>query len=146
VTDPIDELVLDLERSGKPSLAWVVKWAPDGEHFDAAWKASQAGRCMFTVLERVGWKSTDFLHGYAVNFTRSIVDDYAAHLVYSMAEVFASLAAQDYVVAKMQQDTTDAMAAKCKLEVERLALLLRDETPPTLSELMGAKRRTTTCP
>lgn len=44
MTGPLAELVDDLERHGKPSLAWVTRWSADGrEPLAAAWDAAPAG-------------------------------------------------------------------------------------------------------
>lgn len=52
-TDPIEELVCALERHGKPSLEWVVRWSRAGEPVAAAWAASEKPGSMVDLLRRV---------------------------------------------------------------------------------------------
>ena len=51
--DPIAELFRDLERDGKPSLAWVVRWSQGGRDPVAeAWGAAYVTSAMLTLLWR----------------------------------------------------------------------------------------------
>lgn len=62
MTDPIAALVRDLQRDGKPSLAWVVEWterANGGDPVAAAWQASRDGVAMRSLLVLAGWGERD---------------------------------------------------------------------------------------
>lgn len=49
--DPIDELVLDLHRDGRPSLEWVVRWSQGNrDPVQAAWDHSQDDYSMRALL------------------------------------------------------------------------------------------------
>jgi hypothetical protein len=53
--DPIGALVASLEREGKPTLAWVVKWSHETlEPLQAAWDASEDPWSMVQLLMRTG--------------------------------------------------------------------------------------------
>jgi hypothetical protein len=57
MNDPIHDLVLELEATGKPTLAWIVRWSANGaEPVSAAWKKSRSPRDMLRILEWVGHK------------------------------------------------------------------------------------------
>ncbi|HSN30001.1 MAG TPA: hypothetical protein VLT45_27125 [Kofleriaceae bacterium] len=51
--DGIAELVRDLDRDGKPSLAWVVRWSQgERDPIAAAWDASADGVAMAAFLSQ----------------------------------------------------------------------------------------------
>jgi hypothetical protein len=55
IADPIAALVEALERDGKPTLAWVVRWSNEGdEPVQAAWEASGDPWAMVQLLMRTG--------------------------------------------------------------------------------------------
>lgn len=51
---PIGSLVMDLAASGKPSLAWLVRWSRDGEPLHEAWKRAYDDTAMRLLLREVG--------------------------------------------------------------------------------------------
>ena len=49
--DPIAQLLDELTRDGKPSLAWVIRWSQSGgDPVAAAWAASRDSARMFRLL------------------------------------------------------------------------------------------------
>jgi hypothetical protein len=58
--DPIRELTHALERDGKPTLEWVVRWSEGGrEPVHAAWARSRDGFRMMRLLRAVGRDETE---------------------------------------------------------------------------------------
>jgi hypothetical protein len=54
VTDPIRQLVTDLDAQGRPDFAWSVEWSPTGgDPLRPAWNASTDPRAMVALLARV---------------------------------------------------------------------------------------------
>src|SRR5687767_2427188 len=51
--DPLARLLAELQHDGRPSLAWLVEWAPDGSA-RRAWEASRDSRAMLAALELAG--------------------------------------------------------------------------------------------
>jgi hypothetical protein len=54
VSDPITQLALDLDRYGKPSLEWVIRWSADGvDPVAAGWRVSGNQWAMRNVARRL---------------------------------------------------------------------------------------------
>ena len=62
-TDPITELFRSLTSTGKPTLAWVVRWSEGGhDPVAAAWRVSWTPTDMARVLERVSHAALPVVH------------------------------------------------------------------------------------
>jgi hypothetical protein len=49
--DPLQELVVDIESTGKPSLAWIVRWSHGGrDPVAAAWEECRNSNYMALIL------------------------------------------------------------------------------------------------
>ena len=51
--DPIVQLLRDVTAEGRPSLAWSIEWAGDGD-LQRAWNASESPLAMAMLLGRLG--------------------------------------------------------------------------------------------
>jgi hypothetical protein len=88
VTDPIAELVAALRRDGRPPLAWVVRYAPDGERYPAAWAASRDAAAMVDVL---GHAPT--FAAFAAQAHRRLLLEQTTEAIFAVARGIAALAA-----------------------------------------------------
>jgi hypothetical protein len=123
--DPIVQLVWDLERDGRPSLAWVVRWSAGGaEPVAAAWSASRAPLHMAKLLERVGWPSP-----VAVPWERASARA-ALRLVRGEGPA-ATLDAALTEYALVREEHYAALADRIRRAVPQ---------PPTLAQLVAARR------
>lgn len=165
--DPIAELVRDLRETGKPSLAWIVRWSQDGmDPVAAAWEACEepdSMRMLILGLDRLGLATNAAVN--AVENDRSTFSNAKAYIVerrvdmensnfvfkfhmdrkgktYGCEITISAAVTRQRDGARIQDDATRQATRKLRLEAlrpERLASLRAAmPVPPTLSELLTA--------
>jgi hypothetical protein len=134
MSDPLTRLVADLDRDGKPSLAWLTEWAPDGD-LSRAWAVSGDPEALLRILGRAPTGLVRLCvraRATARRFTQGTI--LRAHIRALQAHV----SGEDFGCVGADASVQIAAVALSLHALWSLGLRdLRAATPPRLGEVMG---------